>query len=189
MFIEIKCPSCGAVCDIDENREIAFCTFCGTKMVNESARVQIDTSPTVKNLLIRANQFKDSGDHQKSKEYYNRVLDIDAGCLEAINGIRRIDGLPVDENVFVVMAKSANFPLSVSIDDVMIGEIANHSVLFCKLSEGDHRIGGVAFGNEKCVPARFHLSCGKRIVIVANYSAAGAVFRTGSNADLPETMR
>ena len=32
-LISIKCPECGATLSIEENREQAYCTYCGTKIL------------------------------------------------------------------------------------------------------------------------------------------------------------
>ena len=40
-FITIKCPECGAVLSIDNAREVAFCTYCGAKVIihNENEHI------------------------------------------------------------------------------------------------------------------------------------------------------
>lgn len=40
-LIKVKCPECGATMDIEENRQTAYCTYCGTKMMihNENEHV------------------------------------------------------------------------------------------------------------------------------------------------------
>lgn len=34
MIIQLKCPQCGAVLNVDRNREFFFCQYCGTKLMN-----------------------------------------------------------------------------------------------------------------------------------------------------------
>lgn len=34
MLIHLKCPQCGAPVEIEENREVVFCEYCGSKMLN-----------------------------------------------------------------------------------------------------------------------------------------------------------
>lgn len=40
-FIAVKCPECGALLSIEENRNQAFCSYCGTKILihNENEHV------------------------------------------------------------------------------------------------------------------------------------------------------
>jgi DNA-directed RNA polymerase subunit RPC12/RpoP len=39
-FIALRCPSCGAEIELDESRDFAFCTYCGTKMVREKQTIE-----------------------------------------------------------------------------------------------------------------------------------------------------
>ncbi len=32
-FVSVKCPDCNATLSIEENRETAFCTYCGAKVI------------------------------------------------------------------------------------------------------------------------------------------------------------
>lgn len=157
-------------------------------MVNDRSVVKIDTSPTIKNLLIRAGQFMVAGEPSRAAEYYNKVLDIDATCADANNGIRRIKGLPVDENVFFVMAKSADYPLAIYIDGEKIGELIHHNVLFIKVNDGEHVIKGVAFRNEQ-VDLKIQMANNTRLVLVADYGMRGATLKFGTEQDLPREMR
>ena len=62
-FIKLTCPNCGANVDIDEKREMAFCTFCGTKLVQDkliiehTGKVSVDGIADEKSLLERATLF------------------------------------------------------------------------------------------------------------------------------------
>ena len=40
-LISVKCPECGATLNIEEDREQAFCTYCGTKVLlhNENEHI------------------------------------------------------------------------------------------------------------------------------------------------------
>ena len=37
-FISVKCPQCGAMLDLENNRKQAFCTYCGTKILIDNNR-------------------------------------------------------------------------------------------------------------------------------------------------------
>ena len=59
-FTSVKCPSCGASVDLDDSREFGFCTYCGTKVVQDKivvehrGTIKIDGTATTDSLLERA---------------------------------------------------------------------------------------------------------------------------------------
>lgn len=91
-IIPAKCTQCGANIQVDETQEAGICQYCGTAFITEKAinnynitnNVNIAnatinvTGGDIENLLLRAQQYEDCGDYEKAKEYYNRILDIDA---------------------------------------------------------------------------------------------------------------
>ena len=91
-FITIKCPSCGASIDLDDSREFGFCTYCGTKIIQDKIIVEhrgiikIDGSVTTESLLERAHIMLCDGDFAKADTYFDRVLDIDPHCAAAYFG-------------------------------------------------------------------------------------------------------
>ena len=94
MMIELKCPACGAGLNLDETREIAFCEYCGQKImlaekrtVNVEGAVAVEGIASIDNILIRARQFYNQGHIDKADEYYNRVLDLDPFNQEAKEGV------------------------------------------------------------------------------------------------------
>lgn len=40
-MIKVKCPECGGTMDIEQNRDMAYCTYCGTKILihNENEKI------------------------------------------------------------------------------------------------------------------------------------------------------
>lgn len=76
-MVVLKCPSCGANLELDETREFAFCTYCGTKISNIQNRMRIDGIPELKSLVTRALEFEDRGDIARALEYCSRILDLD----------------------------------------------------------------------------------------------------------------
>ena len=105
MFETIKCQSCGATIEIDTNASLLACEYCGTKIYNklmsEKESKKDDILSSVKNLLIRADNFELGGDIANARVYYNRVLDIDPGNVEAIAGDRRARGIVDFDNVCI----------------------------------------------------------------------------------------
>ena len=39
-FVAAKCPNCGATIELSEDREYGFCTYCGTKVVQDKIVVE-----------------------------------------------------------------------------------------------------------------------------------------------------
>lgn len=85
-MIKLKCPNCSADIELDDTREIGFCSFCGTKILLKSQFVT-NSIVSVENLLTRADEYLKNNDVTKAREFYNLVLDIDiknARAKEAI---------------------------------------------------------------------------------------------------------
>ena len=42
-MIKVKCPECGGTMDIGQNRDMAYCTYCGTKIMihNENEKISL----------------------------------------------------------------------------------------------------------------------------------------------------
>lgn len=76
-MIVLQCPRCGANLEVDENRDFAFCSYCGVKIINIQNRVVINGIPELRNLIIRAQEFAQKGDYARAQEYCTRILDLD----------------------------------------------------------------------------------------------------------------
>lgn len=119
-LIVAKCPSCGANLEIDNSRDYMFCQFCGTKIVDQVQKIEIngavsiDRKNEMSNLLIRANQFFKSNDFQNALNYYNKVLDIDALNEEANKRIKRINSI-LNKKV-ITIENDANINIRISIN-------------------------------------------------------------------------
>lgn len=92
-FIAVKCPNCGAEVNLDESREFGFCTYCGTKVVQEKivvehrGQVSVDGVSTLNSILDRANIYLEQSDFEHAKDYYNKALDIQPRCSKAYWGL------------------------------------------------------------------------------------------------------
>ena len=59
-FIALKCPSCGSDITLDDSRTYGFCSYCGTKLVQDKQIIElrgsvgIDHSAQIQNYLILA---------------------------------------------------------------------------------------------------------------------------------------
>lgn len=82
-FVKLVCPNCGASIELSQDREYGFCTYCGTKIMQDKVvvehrgRVSVSGVADVQALLDRANLFVEDKQFDKAIEYCERVLDID----------------------------------------------------------------------------------------------------------------
>ncbi len=119
MFVTLRCPNCGATLEIEENREICFCTYCGVKILNANyhridvtgnvhvtGSVEVAGIASMRNLLARANQFFRNSDFKKAREYCNRILDIDIHNEHALDLLDRIDECRAEYGLIVEMLES-----------------------------------------------------------------------------------
>lgn len=89
-MVALKCPQCGADVEMDETREFGFCTFCGTKVmqdkvvVEHKGSVKVDDSNELKNLYILARRARDEEDSDNAKKYYEELLLKDPNNWECV---------------------------------------------------------------------------------------------------------
>lgn len=85
----LKCTTCGANIELDDDREFGFCKFCGTKLmlvekveVKHTGKVSIEGIQSVKERIDNYyNLFKNSfleHDYNRSKELLNSILELDS---------------------------------------------------------------------------------------------------------------
>ena len=84
-LISVKCPVCGAALDIEEDRDQAFCAYCGTKVLlhNENEYIyrhvdEAEIKQAETDRMVRMKQLeyeeRERIDSKKSKEQRNKVL-------------------------------------------------------------------------------------------------------------------
>lgn len=89
-LVAMKCPACGADIELDDSREFGFCSFCGTKVmqdkivVEHKGNVKIDNSEYVEKFLQNARRAKQKEDWEEVEKYYNLVEQNDPANIEAI---------------------------------------------------------------------------------------------------------
>ena len=140
-MIKTSCPNCGAVMEVDENREFAFCTYCGTKIILKS-NVEINRSAEINNLLFRAHEYEEKKDYARAIEYCNHVLDIDSkNEIARIMEQRLLSYIPKD-NVIIKYNSSLKdkFKLRITIDGKNWYTIDPNNELSFELPKGEYRI-------------------------------------------------
>lgn len=100
-MVPLVCPQCGANVELDNSREFGFCSYCGTKIMQDKIVVAIDGISTAENLLERANIFLKNARFREAKEYYNKVLDTNAKCAGAHWGLLLCKYYSANDEVFI----------------------------------------------------------------------------------------
>lgn len=91
-FVALKCPSCGADIQIDDTREFGFCTYCGTKVVQEKTIIEhrgtisVDGVANENATLDRAFMFVEDGKYNQAVAYFEKVLNLNPRCSKAYFG-------------------------------------------------------------------------------------------------------
>ena len=133
-LVAAKCTNCGASLTVDNSKEAAICEFCGTPFIVEKAIANITmtgnsslniesaviniqgNSPSVDNMLKRAEEFAQQGDYDTALEYCNKVLDLDysnTSARELINGINdKRNNIPLTISVMAGLFSSSTLELT-----------------------------------------------------------------------------
>ena len=91
-LISLKCPSCGADIELDESREFGFCTYCGTKIMQEKqiielkGRVEVEGVSTSDKILERAYILVEDRKYSEAEIYFDKVLELNPKCADAYWG-------------------------------------------------------------------------------------------------------
>lgn len=148
-FIPMVCPQCGAQVQLDESREFGFCSYCGTKIVQDKVVVEhrgsvsIDHSAEINNFLRRANEFYQRHDTDNAELYYNKVLDLDFDNEAARNGLQQIYKIINEPNLSIsAKTKLYNSKVCVDIfvDGAKYGAVRNGTTENYKLTKGVHNV-------------------------------------------------
>lgn len=91
-FVTAKCPNCGADIELSEDREFGFCTYCGTKVVQDKivvehrGKVSISGIANENAILDRAFLFIEDEKYDEANIYLEKALDINPRCSKAYLG-------------------------------------------------------------------------------------------------------
>lgn len=79
-MIAAKCPQCGAEIQLDDSREFGYCSFCGTKVMQEKIVVEhrgsvvIDNKEKLDNIYKLARRARENDDSENAAKYYSMIL-------------------------------------------------------------------------------------------------------------------
>lgn len=91
-FIKLTCPNCGADIQLDETKEYGFCTYCGTKIMQDKlviehkGKISIDGIVSEQSYLDRAFIFIGDSSFFQATVYLDKVLDLNPYCSKAYIG-------------------------------------------------------------------------------------------------------
>ena len=87
MLTKAKCPACGGALELNPGLERGICVYCGSEFLVQEAiqkfKAEIDGLPTLKNMLIRADQKLSDGDLKGAEALYEEILKGAPTCHEA----------------------------------------------------------------------------------------------------------
>lgn len=87
MLTKAKCPACGGALELNPGLERGICVYCGSEFLVQEAiqkfKAEIDGLPTLKNMLIRAEQKLSDGDLKGAEALYEEILKGAPTCHEA----------------------------------------------------------------------------------------------------------
>lgn len=141
-MVVLTCPNCSAGLEIEENRQFAFCQYCGTRVSNITNSIEINRSFEIENLLIRAMEFEQIGNYERAQEYCTRILDMDPSNIKAREIERRLPTYSAGPNVFIFYnsVHDDRFKLRVTLDGRNWSTLSKGESLPLKLPQGKHRI-------------------------------------------------
>lgn len=88
-FVALKCPSCGGSFELDDSMEFGFCTYCGTKVMQEKIVVEhkgtinVDGIANANTILDRAFLFIEDEKFHTAFKYIEKTLDLNPRCSKA----------------------------------------------------------------------------------------------------------
>lgn len=147
MLVVLKCPSCGADLEVDNSRDVYFCQFCGTKIINQTEKVQVsgsvklDTFEQVNNLLKRGYEFESQGRFDEAESYFNKALDMDVNCQPARDGLGRIMKVVTKPNVHInFMASTPGAQMKIAVPGFKPMLFTNSGNISYTLPAGPHTL-------------------------------------------------
>ena len=96
-MISLTCPNCSADLELPEGKDVAFCMYCGKKIligerVKVSGTVSLDDSNSVRrraeNFLALAEKYAREDDKEKYEYYLQRALEEDIGIEDRVDSLK-----------------------------------------------------------------------------------------------------
>lgn len=86
MIFALKCPECNGNINLESDRKFGFCQYCGTKIMIDSVKNEIDEQKMdkVSNLFDFAIVDMRLGNFKSSYELFGKVLEINSSNFKAL---------------------------------------------------------------------------------------------------------
>lgn len=141
MYI-LTCPNCGGQMEIKEQRDLAFCIFCGTKITNINNSIEIDRTNEINNLIIRALEFEQRGNYQLAEDYCMRILDLDPSNKVARALEKRLPNYTPIPNIEITYNSTLGdiYKLRITLDGRKWNVLSKGEKLQLTLPVGKHKI-------------------------------------------------
>ena len=141
-MLVLTCPNCNAALEISEDREFAFCQYCGTKIANISNTFKIDRKDEINNLIIRALEFQENHDYDRCEKYCNRILDLDPSNSVARRMLKLLPSQSQGPNVTILYNSSLDdkYKLRITLDGRHWNVLNKNDSLELDLPAGTHQI-------------------------------------------------
>ena len=160
-LISVKCPECGATLNIEEDREQAFCTYCGTKVLlhneNEYIYRHIDEAGIKQAETDRIVMLRKMELLEKKRATSQKVKTLKIGITVALGLVMLIC-----------------FGIGYSVDDglgaLMVGMVCGIIIMFMWMNKGKDEDDDIDLGDKAKVPSSISDYEKK------NYSAIEAMF-------------
>ena len=95
-MINLTCPNCAADLDLPEDRDVAFCSYCGKKILigehtKVSGQVTVDDAVAARrraeNYVALAERYGKRGDKEKLNLYIDKALEEDIGVGDKVDAL------------------------------------------------------------------------------------------------------
>ena len=145
-FIALKCPECGASIELDDSRGFGFCSYCGTKIIQEKQiienRIKADYTREIEGNLILAERYLREGNKNNAKNCFESVIRMDPSNVKAMEWLDIIDKIVDKPNVTISRKKkdSASANYKVFIDDKEVAVLADGESTTLIVQSGKHTI-------------------------------------------------
>ncbi len=96
-MINLTCPNCAAELDLPEDRDVAFCSYCGKKILigehtKVSGQVTVDDAAAARrraeNYVALAERYGKKGDKEKFNLYIDKALEEDIGVEDKVEALK-----------------------------------------------------------------------------------------------------
>jgi hypothetical protein len=85
-IVSMRCPSCSGDIQVDDEKSIGFCMYCGNKILIQSymSTVRLDNSHMVDNWMKLGQNANRAGNYEEAENFFSKVLEVNPNNYLAI---------------------------------------------------------------------------------------------------------